>query len=311
MMVKEQVSLKENEAKQLPLRRQIPGQWSDLFHGFIGNRLAVLGAILMLLILMLAILAPLIKPHDPLKQNLRNTLVPPAWYAGGSIDYLLGTDHFGRDILSRLLYGARASLPASGLAAIFALLLGTSVGLVAGYFGGALDTLLTGIVDVFLAFPLILMALALAAILGPSLRNLVIVMALTGWMSYARVVRSGVLSLKNTEFVTAATVIGARDSRIILKHIFPNVIGQTLVLFAYGFSQFIILESALSFLGLGIPPPTPTWGRMLYEGRDYLTVAPWTITFPGIAIMLTVLSNNFIGDGLRDALDPSLRRSVK
>jgi peptide/nickel transport system permease protein len=193
------------------------------------------------------------------------------------------------------------------MAANFALILGTSVGLVAGYFGGALDIVLTGIVDVFLAFPLILMALTLAAILGPSLRNLVIVMALTGWMSYARVVRSAVLSLKNTEFVTAATVIGANDIRIILRHIFPNVIGQTLILFAYGFSQFIILESALSFLGLGIPPPTPTWGRMLYEGRDYLTVAPWTITFPGLAIMLTVLSNNFIGDGLRDVLDPSLR----
>jgi ABC-type dipeptide/oligopeptide/nickel transport system permease subunit len=311
MMIKGQVSLKDSETKQPRLWQQTLDQWSDLLHGFIGNRLAVLGAILMLIILILAILAPVIKPHDPLKQNLRNTLVPPAWYAGGSIDYLLGTDHFGRDILSRLLYGARASLPASGLAAIFALLLGTSVGLVAGYFGGALDTLLTGIVDVFLAFPLILMALALAAILGPSLRNLVIVMALTGWMSYARVVRSAVLSLKNTEFVTAAVVIGARDLRIILRHIFPNVIGQTLVLFAYGFSQFIILESALSFLGLGIPPPTPTWGRMLYEGRDYLTVAPWTITFPGIAIMLTVLSNNFIGDGLRDALDPSLRRSVQ
>jgi ABC-type dipeptide/oligopeptide/nickel transport system permease subunit len=306
-MIKEQVSLKGDGVKKPHLWQQTLDQWSDLFHGFIRNRLAMVGAILMLTILILAILAPVIKPHDPLKQNLRNTLVPPAWYEGGSFDYLLGTDHFGRDILSRLLYGARASLPASGLAAIFALILGTSVGLVAGYFGGALDTVLTGIVDVFLAFPLILMALTLAAILGPSLRNLVIVMALTGWMSYARVVRSAVLSLKNMEFVTAATVIGARDIRIILRHIFPNVIGQTLILFAYGFSQFIILESALSFLGLGIPPPTPTWGRMLYEGRDYLTVAPWTITFPGLAIMLTVLSNNFIGDGLRDALDPSLR----
>lgn len=311
MIVKGQVSLKDNGAKQSRFWQQALDQWSDLLQGFIQNRLAVVGAVLMIIILVLAILAPVIKPHDPLKQNLRNTLVPPAWYEGGSIEYLLGTDHFGRDILSRLLYGARASLPASGLAAVFALILGTSVGLAAGYFGGVLDTILTGIVDVFLAFPLILMALALAAILGPSLRNLVIVMALTGWMSYARVVRSAVLSLKNTEFVTAAIVIGAHDFRVILRHIFPNVIGQTLVLFAYGFSQFIILESALSFLGLGIPPPTPTWGRMLYEGRDYLTLAPWTITFPGLAIMLTVLSNNFIGDGLRDALDPSLRRAVQ
>ena len=282
-------------------------QWNDLFQAFFRNKLALLGAVLLVIILGLAIAAPWIAPHDPVKQNLKLTLLPPAWSQGGNLSYLLGTDHFGRDILSRLLYGARVSLPTSIAAASFALLVGVSIGLIAGYFGGMIDTLLTGIVDVFLAFPLILIALSLAAILGPSQRNLVIVMAITGWMNYARVIRSAVLSIKTKDFIMAAIVVGAKDRRIILRHVLPNIISPTLVMFAYGVSQFIILKSALSFLGLGIPPPAPTWGRMLYEGRDFLTIAPWIITFPGIAIMLTVLSNNFIGDGLRDALDPHLR----
>jgi peptide/nickel transport system permease protein len=287
---------------------QLISKWYDLFQAFNRNKLSLLGAILLVIILGLAITAPWIAPHDPVKQSLKLTLVPPAWSEGGSLNYLLGTDHFGRDVLSRLLYGARISLPTSVAAAAFALLVGVAIGLIAGYFGGMIDTLLTGVVDIFLAFPLILIAITLAAILGPSQRNLVIVMALTGWMNYARVIRSAVLSIKNQEFITAAVVIGAKDNRIILRHVLPNIISPTLVLLAYSVSQFIILESALSFLGLGIPPPAPTWGRMLYEGRDYLTIAPWIITFPGIAIMLTVLCSNFIGDGLRDALDPNLRR---
>lgn len=164
------------------------------------------------------------------------------------------------------------------------------------------------VVDVFLAFPLILLALSLAAILGPSIINLIIVMALTGWMAYARVVRSSVLSIKNQEYISAAQAVGVTHSRIVFRHILPNIVAPVLVLFTFGFAQFIILESALSFLGLGVPPPTPTWGRMLFDGRDVLTVAPWAITFPGLAIMLTVLAVNFVGDGLRDALDPRLRR---
>ncbi len=283
-------------------------QWADLVRSFTRSRLAMIGLVLLVIILALAILAPWIAPHDPLDQDLGNTLQPPAWEQGGSFEHLLGTDHFGRDSLSRLLYGANVSLRASGSAALFSLLLGVVVGLVAGYLGGLVESLLMRIVDVFLAFPLILIALALAAILGPSLQNLILVMGITGWMAYARVIRAAVITLKTREYIDAAIVSGCTHTRIMLKHILPNIVAPALVLFTFGFAQFIILESGLSFLGLGVPPPTPTWGRMLYEGRDYLTIAPWEITLPGLCIMLIVLSVNFIGDGLRDALDPRLRR---
>lgn len=283
-------------------------QWADLIRSLKRSRLAIIGLTLFTIILVLAVLAPVIAPHDPTDQDLNITLMPPAWEAQGSLDHLLGTDNFGRDTLSRLLYGANISLRASGFAALFALVVGVTVGIVAGYVGGLLGALLMRIVDVFLAFPLILIALALAAILGPSLQNLIIVMGITGWMTYARVVRAAVLTLKNQEFIDAAVASGCSDWRIMSRHILPNIVAPALVLFTFGFAQFIILESGLSFLGLGVPPPTPSWGRMLYEGRDYLTVDAWNITLPGLCIMLVVLSVNFFGDGLRDALDPRLRR---
>ncbi len=283
-------------------------QWADLTRSFTKSRLAVIGAVLLGIILFFGFAAPWIAPHNPLEQDLGNTLAPPAWEKGGNLDNLLGTDHFGRDSLSRLLYGANVSLRASGFAALFALLVGVTIGLVAGYAGGLIEGLLMRIVDVFLAFPLILIALSLAAILGPSLQNLILVMAVTGWMSYARVIRAAVMTIKKKEFIDAAIVSGCGSGRIMAKHILPNIVAPSLVLFTFGFAQFIILESGLSFLGLGVPPPTPTWGRMLFEGREYLTIAPWEITLPGLCIMLVVLSVNFIGDGLRDALDPRLRR---
>jgi len=283
-------------------------QWSDLAHSLSRSRLAIIGLALFVIIVFLSITAPLIAPHDPMDQDLVNKLLPPAWEAQGSPAHLLGTDHFGRDTLSRLLYGANISLRASGFAALFALLLGVTIGILAGYVGGLLEALLMRIVDVFLAFPLILIALALAAILGPSLQNLIIVMGITGWMTYARVVRATVLTLKSQEFIESAVASGCSQWRIMWKHILPNIVAPSLVLFTFGFAQFIILESGLSFLGLGVPPPAPTWGRMLYEGRDYLTVNAWNITLPGLCIMTVVLSVNFFGDGLRDALDPRLRR---
>lgn len=283
-------------------------RWGDLAQSVARSRLAVLGVILFASILILAVSGPFIAPHDPLDQDLGATLMPPFWETGGSAAYLLGSDHLGRDILSRLLYGANVSLRVAGFASLFALVLGVSIGLAAGYAGGWIEAALMRVVDVFLAFPLILLALSLAAILGPSITNLIVVMALTGWMGYARVVRSSVLSIKHQEYIDAAHAVGARHARIVFRHILPNIVAPALVLFTFGFAQFIILESALSFLGLGVPPPAPTWGRMLYDGRDVMTVAPWVITFPGIAIMVTVLSVNFIGDGLRDALDPRLRR---
>jgi len=280
----------------------------DLFKSFKKRRLAIIGLLIFSIVILIAVTAPWIAPHDPLYQELMDNLLPPAWEEDGNPKYLLGTDHFGRDILSRLMYGARISLIAAGFASLFAMVFGTAVGLIGGYFGGRTDRLLMRIVDVFLSFPLILIAISLASILGPNLRNLIIVMALTGWMVYTRVIRSEVISLKNREFILAAVSIGTSTPQILIRQILPNIISPALVLFTFSFAQFIILESALSFLGLGVPPPTPTWGRMLYDGRDYLTVAWWIITFAGLCIMVTTLSVNFVGDGLRDALDPRLRR---
>ncbi len=295
-------------ARKRSVKFGFAGRWADLAHAIARSRLAVVGLLLFASILVLAFAAPWIAPHDPLEQQLGETLMPPVWEAGGSAKYLLGSDHLGRDILSRLLYGANVSLRVAGFASLFSLIFGVAVGLTAGYAGGWVEATLMRSVDVFLAFPLILLALALAAILGPSITNLIIVMTLTGWMIYARIVRSSVLSIKNQEYIDAARAVGATHWRILFRHILPNLVAPALVLFTFGFAQFIILESALSFLGLGVPPPEPTWGRMLYDGRDVLTVAPWVITFPGLAIMITVLCVNFIGDGLRDALDPRLRR---
>lgn len=294
--------------KKIKIQGRFAGPWADLLIVFLNRRVAVLGAIVFLTIIFIAITAQWIAPHDPTNQELIDNLLPPSWDKAGLAKYTLGTDHLGRDLLSRLLFGARVSLVVAGLGACFALLLGVTIGLIAGFYGGIVETILMRIVDVFLAFPMILLALSLAAILGPNLRNLVIVMGLTGWMMYARVIRSAVLTLKNLEFISAAVAVGAPTHRIILRHVLPNIIAPALVLFTFNFAQFIIMESALSFLGLGVPPPTPTWGRMLYDGRDYLTIAWWMITFPGLCIMLTALSLNLVGDGLRDALDPRIRR---
>lgn len=282
-------------------------QWHDILSSFSRKPLAVVGLILFILIVFMALFAPLIAPHDPVRQRLADNLRPPVWSEGGTSEYLLGTDNFGRDILSRLIFGARVSLVAAGFASLFSMFVGITVGLIGGYFEGWVESLTMRIVDVFLAFPLILIALSLASILGPNMRNLILVMGLTGWMVYARVVRSEMVKLRNSEFIIAAKVVGVPIPRLLLVHFLPNIIAPALVLFTFGFAQFIILESALSFLGLGVPPPTPTWGRMLFDGRDFLTVAWWMITLPGVFIMLTALSLNFIGDGLRDALDPRLR----
>jgi peptide/nickel transport system permease protein len=306
----DQPRIPDLEAKARPAsisRPRLPKDFVDITRALTRNRLALVGLIVMIVVILGAVFADEIAPFDPTKQNLRQTLLPPSWMEGSQPEHLLGTDDFGRDIFSRLLYGARVSIPTAGVAALFALFIGVNIGLFAGFFGGRLDMVLSGLVDVFLAFPLVLMALTLAAILGPSMRNLMLVMAFTGWMTYARVIRSAVLSLKDQEYVLAAVALGANHWRVLFRHVLPNVLAPTLVLVAFSFSTFIILESALSFLGLGIPPPSPTWGRMLFEGRDYLTTAPWLITFPGLAIMITVLCANFIGDGLRDALDPRLR----
>jgi peptide/nickel transport system permease protein len=247
---------------------------------------------------------------DPIDQDLTEALKPPFWRDDGSLRHPLGTDHLGRDVYSRLIYGAQMSLAISVLAAFLGAVVGVAAGLVAGYRGGPVDAIIMRLADLNLAFPLILLALAVVALLGANLKNLVIVMSITTWMIYARVVRGLSLGLREREFVQAARALGAHDARIIARHVLPNVLAPVMVIWTLEVARIILMESALSFLGLGVPPPTPTWGRMLAEGRDYLTVAGWIAVFPGLAILLTVLGINLLGDGLRDLLDPRLRRQT-
>lgn len=272
--------------------------------------LMTFGVIVIGLVILMALLAPLVVTRDPITQNLALANRPPAWEARGSIQSPLGTDNFGRDIWSRIVYGARISLVIGSTAALLGAAVGVSAGLVAGFYGGKVDTVVMRIVDLNLAFPLILLALAIAAILGPSLQNLILVMALTTWMIYARVVRGVTLSIREREFILAARAVGVSNFRIMWLHILPNLMAPVLVIFTLELARVILMESALSFLGVGVPPPTPTWGRMLAEGRNLLTTAPWIATFPGIAITVTVLGVNLFGDGLRDLLDPRLRKQT-
>ncbi len=272
--------------------------------------LASVGALIVGLVIVAALAAPLLVTTDPIDQDLTVVLRPPFWMEDGSVRHPLGTDHLGRDVYSRLVYGARISLTISVLAALLGAVAGVAAGLVAGYLGRWLDAVIMRIVDLNLAFPLILLALAVVALLGASLRNLIIVMAITTWMIYARVVRGLTLALREQEFVQAIRALGAHDRRIIARHVLPNVLPPVMVIWTLEVARVILMESALSFLGLGVPPPTPTWGRMLAEGRDYLVVAGWISIFPGIAIMVTVLGINFLGDGLRDLLDPRLRQQT-
>jgi peptide/nickel transport system permease protein len=277
---------------------------------FRRSPLTGIGATIVGLVVVAAVAAPLLATTDPIEQDLSVALKPPFWLEDGSFAHPLGTDHLGRDVYSRLVYGAQISLTISVLSALLGAAVGVAAGLAAGYLGGRVDMVIMRIVDLNLAFPLILLALAVVALLGASLRNLVIVMAITTWMIYARVVRGVSLTLREQEFIQAVRALGARDSRIIVRHILPNVAAPILVIWTLEVARVILMESALSFLGLGVPPPTPTWGRMLAEGRDYLTMANWIAVFPGLAIMFTVLGINFLGDGLRDLLDPRLRQQT-
>lgn len=253
-----------------------------------------------------SLLAPLLAPVPPFKQDLERRLMPPVWLSGGQMPYVLGTDQLGRDILSRILHGGRVSLLIGTLSVVVAGTLGTVLGLVSGYFGGRTDDLIMRLADAQLAIPFILLAIAVVGILGPSTVNLVAVLGLTGWVIYARIGRSQVLALRAGEFVEAAKALGAHNSRILLKHILPNVLPTMAVVSSSELGTMVFGEAALSFLGLGVPPPTPTWGTMLGDGRSYLLVAWWLSTFPGIALFLTVLSVNIVGDWIRDRLDPHL-----
>ena len=268
---------------------------------------AVFGLAVLLLMSGAAIAAPRIAPWDPGRQMLAKRLRPPAWHARGLREHPLGTDHLGRDILSRILYGGRISLGVGLSAVTLSACLGVSLGLLAGFHGGRTDALIMRVVDVFLAIPYILLAMGVVFALGPSLLNVILVMAVTRWVQFARIVRADVLSLREREFVAGARARGNRSLRLLLRHVLPNALTPIIVVATLELAFMIIYESALSFLGLGVQPPTPTWGWMLSDGRNYVATAWWLATFPGLAIMLTVLAVNLLGDWLRDTLDPRLR----
>ena len=255
-----------------------------------------------------AALAPLVSPGDPYAQSLRNRFKPPVWEEGGSWKYPLGTDRLGRDMLARILYGARVSLAVGALAVLLASSVGAAVGLVAGYYGGRVDAALMRITDATLSFPVILLALILAVTVGPSFLNVVIAISVILWARYARVIRGEVLTLMQLDFIAQARIAGAGAWRIITRHLAPNTLNTLVVLITLQVGYVIIVEAALSFLGAGIPPPTPAWGSMIAEGRDFVTSAWWVSFLPGLAIMLVVLAFNLLGDWLRDTLDPKLRQ---
>ncbi|MCC6174543.1 MAG: ABC transporter permease [Chloroflexi bacterium] len=272
------------------------------------NRSALVGAGIYLGFVLMAFLAPLLAPSDPQEQTLTSRLKPPVWMTGGSSAYVLGADNLGRDIASRLIYGARVSIVVGAATVSACAVLGSVLGAVAGYWRGRLDAALMLVLDIWMAFPSLVLAIALSAALGPSLTNLILALVLTGWVAYCRIIRGEVLSLREREFVLAARVSGATGLRIVAKHLLPNVLAPILVLATLEMATVIIAEAALSFLGLGVQAEQPTWGGMLNDGRQFLRQAWWLATFPGAAISLLVLGINLFGDGLRDALDPRLRR---
>ena len=271
---------------------------------------ALLGLAVIIVSTAAAVAAPALAPTDPVKNDLLARVTPPMWVTGGDRAHPLGTDTLGRDVLSRLLYGARVSLVIGLTAVVLAGAAGVVLGLIAGYYRGWLDDVLMRVGDIQLAFPVLLLGVALLSVLGASLANLIAVLTLSGWVTYARIVRGETLSLAEREFVAAARALGARDGHVIRRHILVNVWPPIIVVATFSVARVIIAEASLSFLGLGIPPPAPSWGAMLDEGRNYLTTGWWLALFPGLAILAVVLGINLVGDWLRDLLDPRLERGM-
>jgi peptide/nickel transport system permease protein len=272
------------------------------------SRAGLFGWCVLILFVAVALAAPLLPLSDPVKGNLVARLLAPTWdglLSPGA--HPLGTDQLGRDILSRIVYGSRATLAIAGMAVVLGGIVGVALGIVAGYFRGITDTILMRLVDIQLALPLMLLALLVVAAFGPSMTNLVVVLALTSWIRYARIVRGQVLAVREREFVLSTVAIGASTARIMFRHILPNILTPALVVATLELARIIIMDAALSFLGLGLQPPSPSWGRMLADGRTYMSTAWWVVTFPGLAIVLTVLSVNLVGDWLRDYFDPRQR----
>lgn len=275
--------------------------WKEAWHSFSKNRLALIGLFIVLIFIVIAALAPFIAPYSFRDQVLADRFLPP------SGKHWFGTDDFGRDIFSRVLYGARISLWVGFFSVLASAIIGTFLGIIAGYYGRWVDGLISRVFDILLAFPSILLAIAIVAILGPSLRNALIAIAVINIPNFGRLVRSKVLSVKQEEYIMSARAVGMRDSRILFRHILPNSVTPVIVQATLAIATAIIEAAALGFLGLGAQPPEPEWGRMLADAKNYLIQAPWTLFFPGIAIMLTVLGFNLMGDGLRDVLDPKMK----
>ncbi|MCF8000613.1 MAG: ABC transporter permease [Halanaerobiales bacterium] len=277
--------------------------WYEAGRRLLKSRIGVLGIVFIGVLLLVALFAPLLAPHDPFEQNIMMR------YQAPSSEYLLGTDEMGRDILSRIIYGSRISLQVGLFSIGIALVTGVFLGLLAGYYGGVLDMLIMRVMDVMLAFPAILLAIAIVAILGPQLRNAMLAIGIINIPRFARIVRSSAISIKESEYIAAARMMGASDVRIIFYHLLPNAMAPLIVQTTLSIATAILEAAALSFLGLGAQPPTPEWGAMLSDARSSLQRAPWVATFPGLAIIFGVLGFNLLGDGLRDALDPKMKNA--
>ena len=265
------------------------------------------GAVCFLVIVLTTVFAPWISPHDPVTVDIRHRVAPPAWMGGGAREHILGTDQIGRDLLSRVIWGGRVSLLVGVSAVLLSSTIGVLFGLAAGYFGAGVDWSIMTLINVMLTFPFVLLALAVIAVLGPSLPNMIVVLGVTGWPVYARVIRAETFALREREFVLAARGLGMSHARIVFRQILPNLISPIVVIATLQIAQVIILESFLSFLGLGVQPPTPAWGNMLGEGRVYMLDSWWIAAFPGLAIFVTTLVINLMGNGLRDWLDPHMK----
>jgi len=274
----------------------------DFWRRFRRNRLALAGSVLVMFLFFVSLLAPWLVPYDPNAIDLKNILAPP------SVEHLFGTDQLGRDVCSRMIWGAGISLKVGFVATGIAILIGTILGAVAGYYGGWVDSVIMRFVDIMLCFPTFFLILAVIALLEPSIWNIMIIIGITGWMGITRLVRADFISLKERDFILAARAIGASDLRIIFGHMLPNAMASILVTATLGVAGAILTESALSFLGIGVQPPTPSWGNILTAGKDNIDIAWWLSLYPGLAILLTVLGYNLLGESIRDSLDPRLRR---
>jgi len=279
----------------------------EFYQQFKKNKTALVGLYIITILIFLAIFAPLITPYDPLIQNLAHRTIPPVWSEGGSMMYIFGTDDFGRDLLSRIIYGARISLMIGIISVSISFIFGTLMGSVAGYYGGKIDIIIMRLVDIMLSIPAILLAIVIVSILGPDLFNAMIAIGIVGIPSFARIVRGSVLAEKEKEYVIASRINGSSNFRLITKVILPNCATPLIVQSTMGFASAVLEAAGLSFLGLGAQAPTPEWGAMLADSLQFITTASWMIIIPGIAIFLTVIGFNLVGDGLMDVLDPKMK----